>query len=168
MLITLDESHRPLVYQIRADAEDWLEARDIDQYRRGLDPTVVRANIDREFDAGQFRGWQVDGEVVAVLAIIDPDPELWTPEEIAEPQTYVSRVMVAKDQHGKGYGSAMLKAVEEEASARGDHWIRLNCWSTNYPLHDYYRALGFEYVRTVDIPGRMSGALFQLDLTQAS
>lgn len=76
--------------------------------------------------------------------------------------------MVAKDEHGKGYGSAMLRAVADQAQERADRWIRLNCWSTNYPLHDYYRSLGFKYVRTVDIPGRMSGALFQLDLSGPS
>jgi hypothetical protein len=38
----------------------------------------------------------------------------------------------------------MLDAVAEQTRARGDHWIRLNCWSTNYPLHDYYRSLGFK------------------------
>ena len=38
MLVPLDDSHRALIHQIRTDAEDWLEARNIDQYRRGIDP----------------------------------------------------------------------------------------------------------------------------------
>ena len=52
MLIRLDSSHRTLIHQIRRDAEDWLEGRGIDQYRRGLDPAVVGRNIDRQIDAG--------------------------------------------------------------------------------------------------------------------
>lgn len=125
---------------------------------------MVRQNIDREFDAGQFVGWMVDGQIVAIVALIEPDPELWTPQEVAEPQTYISRLMVAEGHRGKGYGASLLEAVADQARQRGDHWIRLNCWSTNTRLHDYYKALGFRHVRTVNIPGRMSGALFERDL----
>jgi hypothetical protein len=45
--------------------------------------------------------------------------------------------------------------------------MRMNVWSTNGRLHDYYRALGFKHVRTVDIPGRMSGALFERELARS-
>jgi hypothetical protein len=44
--------------------------------------------------------------------------------------------------------------------------IRLNCWSTNTRLHAYYIAHGFKHVRTADVPGRMSGALFQREVDQ--
>jgi hypothetical protein len=33
-------------------------------------------------------------------------------------------------------------------------------------LHAYYKSLGFRHVRTVDAPGRMSGALFELDISR--
>lgn len=33
-------------------------------------------------------------------------------------------------------------------------------------LHSYYISHGFQHVRTCNIPGRMSGALFQKDLKQ--
>jgi hypothetical protein len=54
-----------------------------------------------------------------------------------------------------------LDAIALEARARGDQWVRLNCWTTNTLLHAYYEANGYEHIRTVDVPGRMSGALFQ-------
>ncbi|TDO35888.1 acetyltransferase (GNAT) family protein [Kribbella sp. VKM Ac-2527] len=163
MLITLDESHRQLVHQVRDEAGEWLATKGTDQYRGGLDMAQVHANIDSDFDAYPFVGWVVNGQVVAMMALIEPEPEFWSPEELKEPQTYISRFFVV--QHGKGYGSALLRAVIEQARREGKHWIRLNCWSTNTELHRYYTAHGFEHVRTCNEPGRMSGALFQLPLT---
>ncbi len=163
MLITLDESHRQLVHQVRDDAGEWLSTKGTDQYRGGLDMDKVHANIDADFDRFPFVGWEVDGRVVAMMAIIDPEEDFWTPEELAEPQIYISRFFVVE--HGKGYGSALLRAVIEMGVQEGKRWIRLNCWSTNTALHRYYISHGFEHVRTCNIPGRMSGALFQRALS---
>ncbi|GAA3597849.1 GNAT family N-acetyltransferase [Kribbella ginsengisoli] len=165
MLITLDESHRQLVHQARDAAGEWLATRGTDQYRGGLDMAQVHANIDHDFDTYPFVGWEINGRVVAMMALIDPETEFWTPEELAEPQTYISRFFVVE--HGKAYGSALLEAVAAQARTQGEHWLRLNCWSTNTRLHDYYKAHGFQHVRTCNIPGRMSGAAFQKDLRTA-
>ncbi|MEQ4206293.1 GNAT family N-acetyltransferase [Actinopolymorpha sp. B9G3] len=161
MLVKLDQTHRELVHRIRSHAEGWLADKGTDQYRRGVNPEAVRRSIDHQIDTGAFVGWCVDGQIVAIVALIEADAELWTPQEVKEPQTYISRLLVAEHQHGKGYGAALLDAVGEQGRERGDRWIRLNCWTTNTRLHAYYEAHGFEHVRTVDIPGRMSGALFQ-------
>jgi GNAT superfamily N-acetyltransferase len=159
MLIQLDESHRELVYQVRDLAGEWLATKGTDQYRGSLDMAQVHANIDHDFDKFPFVSWEVDGRVVAMMAIIDPEADFWTPEELAEPQTYISRFFVVE--HGMGYGSALLGAVTEQARKDGNRWIRLNYWSTNTKLHDYYVAHGFEHLRTCNVVGRMSGTLFQ-------
>lgn len=114
MLVPLNDSHRALIHQIRTDAEDWLEARDIDQYRRGLDPAIVRRNSDRQIEAGQFFGWPVGGRIVAVVALTEPD-DLWSEAERAEPQTYIGRLYVGGTEHGKGYGAAVVEAVQSGA-----------------------------------------------------
>jgi len=38
-------------------------------------------------------------------------------------------------------------------------WLRLDAWTTNPALHNYYRRRGFQHVRTV--ASRISGACFQ-------
>lgn len=162
MLITLDESHRQLVHQVRDEAGEWLATKGTDQYRGGLDMAQVHANIDHDFDTYPFVGWEIDGRVVAMMALIDPETEFWTSEELAEPQTYISRFFVVE--HGQAYGSALLDAVIERARREHKRWIRLNCWSTNTRLHEYYIGQGFEHVRTCNVPRRMSGALFQRSL----
>lgn len=88
-----------------------------------------------------------------------PESDFWSPEELAEPQTYISRFFVVE--HDKEYGSVLLEAVAEQARHEGKRWIGLNCWSTNTRLHHYYIVHGFEHVRTSEMPRRMSGALFQ-------
>lgn len=163
MLITLDESHRQLVHQVRDDAGEWLATKGTDQYRGGLDLVRVHANIDSDLDRCPFVGWEIDGRVMAMMALIEPEAEFWTAEELAEPQVYISRFFVVE--HGKGYGSALLEAVIDRARREGKRWMRLNCWSTNTKLHQYYVNHGFIHVRTCDVPGRMSGALFQRDLS---
>ncbi len=168
MLVALDGTHRGLIHQIRRHAEEWLADKGTDQYQHGIDRDAVRRSIDKQIDAGAFVGWCVDGQVVAIVALIEPDAELWTPEEVKEPQTYITRLLVAEGQHGRDYGGALLDAVAEHARQRGDRLVRLNCWSTNTRLHAYYRSQGFKHVRTVDIRGRMSGALFQRRLIDKS
>ncbi|MFC9689539.1 GNAT family N-acetyltransferase [Kribbella sp. NPDC056951] len=154
------------MHRVRDDAGEWLATKGTDQYRGGLDVAQVHANIDRDFDAHEFVGWQVGGQVVAMLAIIAPEADFWTPEELAEAQTYISRFFVTE--HGRGYGTALLGAVEGRARQEGMRWLRLNCWSTNTRLHGYYRAHGYMHVRTCDVPGRPSGALFEKDLSAFS
>ncbi|MEV6411877.1 hypothetical protein [Kribbella sp. NPDC051718] len=62
------------------------------------------------------------------MAIIVPEADFWTPEELAEPQTYISRFFFVE--HGKDYGPDLLDAVREQARSDHKDWVRLNCWST--------------------------------------
>ena len=57
--------------------------------------------------------------------------------------------------------SALLDFAGEQAEAQGKPWVRLDCWRTNTALHAYYLARHFQHLRTVEVPGRGSGALFQ-------
>ncbi|GAA1566710.1 hypothetical protein GCM10009789_20270 [Kribbella sancticallisti] len=158
------EQQRRLVHQLRDQAEQWVASKGLDQYEHGphSKSEYAHADIDRLFDAGQFVGRCVDNRIVAVVAITEPDPDFWTPAEMAEPQGYLTRFLVAE--HGKFHGQALLSAVETAEIRRGSKWLRLDVWRTNTKLHDYYLRQGFERVRTAVVPGRMSGELFQMDL----
>lgn len=167
MIVELrSEEHRQLVHRLRDDTERWLAARGLDQYQ-GPRSHLAHPDIDRLLDQGAFLGWLVDGEVKAVVALTEHDPDFWTPEEMAEPGvTYITRFMVAE--HGHGYGAALLDALAEREAARGQRKIRLDCWRTNTQLHTYYLDQGFRHVRTEIVPGRMSGALFERTLTDTN
>jgi hypothetical protein len=120
MLITIDESHRQLVHQVRDDAGEWLATKGTDQHRGGLDMAQVHTNIDHDFDSYPFVGWEVDRQVTAMMALIAPEAEaeFWSPDELAEPQTNISRFFVVE--HGKAYGSSLLEAVIDQARQEGE------------------------------------------------
>jgi ribosomal protein S18 acetylase RimI-like enzyme len=90
---------------------------------------------------------------------------LWTKAELAEPAAYVSRLIVSRDHAGEGIGAALI----HWAGARAvDNWgarsVRVDVWTTNTALHQYYKDQGFEHLRTLDFPDPWqypSAALFQ-------
>jgi len=49
----------------------------------------------------------------------------------------------------------------EMAADAGKQWLRQDAGRTNEDLHAYYRRLGFDHIRTVELPHCGSGALFQ-------
>jgi GNAT superfamily N-acetyltransferase len=96
-----------------------------------------------------------------VVASSEGDPELWTPEELAEPARYVSKANVVRDQAGRGIGATLLEWTRQKAAENGAKVVRIDVWTTNERMHDFYRRLGFQYLRTV--PDTNSGALFEID-----
>lgn len=160
-LVQLDDAHRELVHRLRDEAEQWLAAKGTDQYRGHRAP-LAHASLDRLLDAGAFWGWEVDGDVKAVAVLDEADRDFWTAEEAAQRASYVGRLMVAE--HGRDWGAQLIDALAVHEQERGQTALRLDCWRTNTELHNYYRRHGFRHVRTVEAPGRQSGALFEREI----
>ncbi len=100
-----------------------------------------------------------DVPVVTGAVSADGDPDFWSPCELAEPASYVSKV--ARADGFPGAGEWLLRWITDAAAERGDTWVRLDAWRTNPRLHAYYAARRWYHLRTEDVPGRNSGALFQ-------
>jgi GNAT superfamily N-acetyltransferase len=56
-------------------------------------------------------------------------------------------------------GAWLLDEAAREAARRGKRLLRLDAWTNNTRLHDYYRRQGFRVVRNAGDRG--SGALFE-------
>ena len=90
---------------------------------------------------------------------------LWTPEDLLDPAIYVSRLIVSRDHAGLGIGAALI----DWAGLRGlqgwdANWIRVDVWTNNFALHDYYKSQGFTHLRTCPFDDEWdypSAALFQ-------
>ncbi|CUU60822.1 Ribosomal protein S18 acetylase RimI [Parafrankia irregularis] len=91
------------------------------------------------------------------------DPSLWTPEELAVPARYVFKANVAPGLGGRGIGACLITWTQTRAAKAGADVVRIDVWSTNHQLQEYYRRAGFTYLRTV--PGTNSGALFEAPAT---
>lgn len=89
---------------------------------------------------------------------LNPDA-LWLPDDDPGNSLFVSKLMVPRVYAGDGLGAELLDWAAGRAYDAELLWLRLDAWTTNTRLHDWYRRLGFTHVRTVS--SRPSGACFQ-------
>ena len=74
---------------------------------------------------------------------------------------FVHSLAVRRNAGEHGIGNALLDFAGDQAARRQIPWVRWDCNKANEQLQAYYRRQGFSYLRTVDLPHRVSGTLFQ-------
>jgi ribosomal protein S18 acetylase RimI-like enzyme len=99
---------------------------------------------------------------VATMTLGEAAPAPWLPADDPGSALYLGRFAVDRRFAGLGVGSWLIREAAEEAGRRGKRFVRLDAWTTNSRLHDYYRRQGFRLVRIV---GGLSGALFERDVS---
>ncbi|WP_432248857.1 GNAT family N-acetyltransferase [Streptomyces sanyensis] len=140
------------------EASTWLASRGIDQWQYPPHRERISAALEQEVCFIAFD----DGEPIATIQVDDfADPEFWTPDDQPETALYVHRMAVRRNAAGGGVGGALLDWASQRAAAQGKRWLRLDAWKDNEGLHRFYKNAGFTLLRTVDLPHRRSGALFQ-------
>jgi ribosomal protein S18 acetylase RimI-like enzyme len=145
------------------DAADWLRTMDTTQWSNPW-PNL------RERDARVLRGllacrtWLVvdDGVVVATVTYRpDGNHDLWTKQERQEPSVYMSRLVINRKYAGQGVGADLTDwAGARGRSEYGADTLRIDVWTDNYRLHDYYKRSGFEFLREHKDRAYPSAALF--------
>jgi GNAT superfamily N-acetyltransferase len=155
-------------------AADWLRTnKDTDQWARPW-PSADGRRERISYGLKWGRTWTAwDDETNTVAATVstedEPNPKLWTELEAAEPAAYVTRLVVCRDYAGLGLGAKLLDwAGSRAANEYGARWIRIDVWTTNEALHEYYLDKGFKFVRYCSDPEYPSGALFQRPVTRVS
>ncbi|GIH68752.1 GNAT family N-acetyltransferase [Sphaerimonospora thailandensis] len=104
----------------------------------------------------------VTGALAATMALDGhADPEFWLPADRPADALYVHKLAVSRAHAGEGLGEALLAWAALRAGTLGRRLLRLDCAKDNARLQAYYRDAGFRHVRTVDLPHRASGALFE-------
>jgi GNAT superfamily N-acetyltransferase len=148
------------IMELLDNAAHWLHARGItDQWSVGEFPT---GRIIRDILNGHVYALRHAASLVAAITIDSrADMELWQPDDDPGCAFYVHRLVVRRRWAGRGIGAFLLDLAAERAAASGLGFIRVDCAKGNGELHGYYKRLGFSHVRTVDLPHRRSGALFQ-------
>ena len=89
----------------------------------------------------------------------EADPDFWTVAESRQPAVYVSKLAVTRAD--AGLGALLLRWAVDAPPGSAVSGPGLDAWRANEQLHAYYRRRGWEHVRTVSLPYRRSGALFQ-------
>ncbi|WP_147375243.1 N-acetyltransferase [Jiangella rhizosphaerae] len=100
-----------------------------------------------------------NGPRVATLTVDDRASDLrWTEDERRDAARYVHKLYVVP-RVAPGLGSALLDWAGRHAAGAGAEWLRLDVWTENRRLRQYYEDQGFSLVRVVG--GLDSGALYQ-------
>jgi GNAT superfamily N-acetyltransferase len=144
------------VEALLAEASEWLASRGISWLRDGPGPVPERIARGEVWAVRT----QPDSPLIATVSIDEvPDPELWG----AQPPDalYVHRMTVTRTQAGQGIGALLLDFAADYTARVRRTWVRLDTNKSNTRLQAYYAANGFRHVRTVDLPHRISGALFE-------
>jgi GNAT superfamily N-acetyltransferase len=174
----------PIILGLIDEAAGWLLAKNTDQWR---EPWPSREARDNRVLSGLQSGntWLVTSGDTAVATITyrqharrkqdvnqlqDGIRELWTEAEQSEPAVYVSRLVVRRQYSGLDIGGALTDwAGLRGARGWSAQWIRIDVWTTNEALHNYYAKRGFEFCRTCPFDKKTypSAALFQKPTSSA-
>lgn len=152
----------PAVMSLLDARTQWLRARDTDQWSTRAFQPVMEGAIER----GETWLLCEDGQAVATLTMnTTADPDFWTHDEQTTPAFYLSKLATSLDHKGRGLGALLIDWAAGYACEHGILWLRWDVWRTNVELQNYYRSIGATPLRVVNIPGRYSGALFELSAT---
>jgi GNAT superfamily N-acetyltransferase len=156
-------SEQPVVIGLIEQASAWLRVKGTDQWAR---PWPDREGRDARVRQGLERGetWIVwDGEVPAATMTICRTANRHVWREMGKGDAvYIHRLVVGRSYAGQDLGGMMIDwAVQRESAERHVEWVRVDVWTTNAALHDYYERQGFLRCGTCPDPGYPSAALFQ-------
>ncbi|WP_433253896.1 GNAT family N-acetyltransferase [Streptosporangium sp. CA-135522] len=147
------------VLALLAETAGWLNGRGVRQWPVGGFPAERIAPLIEE--GTMYLLDTSDGPAATIALDGHADPEFWAADDDPGSALYVHKLSVARAHSGRGLGEALLDWAGLRVLAVGRRWLRLDCSKDNGRLQDYYRGQRFAHLRTVDLPHRASGALFQ-------
>ncbi|WP_405489274.1 GNAT family N-acetyltransferase [Nocardia sp. NBC_00511] len=138
------------ITRFRLQRTSWLAAHGSDQWTRagrGLPIELFVRSVARSVRNGETWIAEVDGEPAGTITVNDrADENLWSPGELAD-AAIVHFMIVDLRFAGGRVGESLLAHAAYLARTRHRTWVRLDAWTTNYALHDYYRRAGFTLAR---------------------
>jgi GNAT superfamily N-acetyltransferase len=163
-----------IILGLIGEAAAWLQDnKGLDQWKEPW-PNVT------ERDARVMRGllnnktwlvWDEGTPVATVTMATRANPKVWTKPEctcdLSERAVYVHRLITARGYAGRGLGAELIDWAGRRARRQyGAKWIRIDVWTSNIALHDYYLNKGFQRCGWCADPTYPSGALFQKPVAQ--
>lgn len=152
-----------LILDMIDDAAGWLRTRNTDQWSK---PWPNRLERDLRVVRGLMacRTWLVEDDGIPVATVTyrpDGNQDLWTDAEQREPAVYMSRLVINRKYAGRGVGADLTNWAGARARREfGAETLRIDVWTDNYRLHEYYMGRGFTYLRKHEDEAYPSAALF--------
>ncbi|WP_084523084.1 GNAT family N-acetyltransferase [Nocardia inohanensis] len=138
------------ITRFRLQRTHWLAARGSDQWTRagrGLPIELFARAVTRSVRDGETWIAEVNGEPAGTITVNDrADQGLWSPAELAD-AVIVHFMIVDLRFAGNRIGQTLLAHAGAVAREKHRDWVRLDAWTTNTALHEYYRRAGFRLAR---------------------
>lgn len=168
--------HLDAILDLVDEASIWL--RDYKETDQWAAPWPNRKERDARILKGiqNAKTWIVwDGETPAATVTIATahNPAVWSKPtctcDLSERAVYVHRLITARKYAGWGLGAELI----DWAGLRGRRknrarWTRIDVWTSNKGLHEYYTKRGFQSCGTCADQAYPSGALFQKPISAIS
>jgi GNAT superfamily N-acetyltransferase len=164
-------SNRKAAFRLIDEAGTWLRTKDTDQWAEPWPNRKARDGRVRR-DLADGKTWIVwDGKTPAAMVTIaeQANPCVWSGCEcdLSEPAVYVHRLVTARGYAGCGLGAELIDwAGMRGHRLNGAKWIRIDVWTSNTALHQYYKMARFEPCGYCTDPAYPSGALFQKPVSE--
>ncbi|MEV7720821.1 GNAT family N-acetyltransferase [Streptomyces sp. NPDC088184] len=155
MKITLAQSNDlPKLLAFREEAAAWLRRLGSDQWSRPYPADRLLATIEA---GAVFMLRDQEATAATITLTAEAEDGLWTDAELTAPSMFVNKLTVARTHAGRDIGGRLLDWAGDRAHQAGAKWLRLDAWTTNRGLQQYYLRHGFAHVRTVTEGGAVNG-----------
>ncbi|OLF18214.1 hypothetical protein BU204_06485 [Actinophytocola xanthii] len=153
------------VLEILGQRVAWLRRRGSDQWSTFPRwPAKLKASISRgETWIAESREHEPVGTITVFTS---GDTDFWSPDELAIPALYLAKLATLPPDAGApdvvhGLGQLILEWTVDYAARAHLAVVRLDVWRTAHALHRWYELHGWTKVRTIELPHRKSGTLFE-------
>ena len=115
---------------------------------------------------------EIENEIACIFTVTYSDPVLWG-EDSHDSAMYIHRIVTNPAFRGRGHVRTITDLAIGHAREHSLRFVRMDTWSDNRKLVDYYREIGFKLLRSVVPKGsptipehywNTSLALFEIDL----
>jgi GNAT superfamily N-acetyltransferase len=167
-----DLADADVVRGLAREATKWLQGKNTDQWATPWpDPQRKDERLQEDLAAG--RTWIVWDDDIGVGTVtintqVPVDYEqnhVWPDNRQTETALYVRRMIVRRSHAGLGLGAGLLDWATDVAKRElSTTLLRIDVWTTNHRLHDYYRHQGFtlcEFRDPAALPDYPARALFE-------
>jgi ribosomal protein S18 acetylase RimI-like enzyme len=119
-----------------------------DVEHKGVDPDRARENMAAFLESVIPRGPRTEGHRISVVEDAETGERVgytwWSERELdAGSAAWVYDVYIDESRRGRGYGRALMRAVEAQVREAGLGRMELHVWVDNDPATSLYRSLGF-------------------------
>jgi GNAT superfamily N-acetyltransferase len=150
------------------DARGWLWTKDTDQWEKPWPDEAARdTRVLRGLQGGKtWIVWDGANPAATVTTTTRKNAAVWAKPactcDLAERAVFVHRLITARKYAGLGLGAELIDWAGLCGRRQyGAKWIRIDVWTRNKGLHDFYLKRGFEPCGFCAAPDYPSGALFQ-------